>query len=106
MTKFERASQLWTLLAFAATNRQILTYDMVSRLTGVPRPAIGGFLEPIQSYCQAKEIPPITSLVVSEKTGLPGVGFIAALDVPKAQLEVFVFDWLEWGCPKVEELYF
>ncbi|WP_428023174.1 hypothetical protein [Arcobacter sp.] len=104
MTKFERASQLWPILALAATNRQVLTYDLVYRLTGIPRPAIGKFLEPIQSYCMAKEIPALTSIVVSEKTGLPGEGFIAANDVPFAHIKVFNFDWLDWGCPDIEKL--
>lgn len=104
MTKFERASQLWPILALAATNRQILTYDLVYRLTGIPRPAIGKFLDPIQSYCMIKEIPALTSIVVSEKTGLPGEGFIAAQDVPFAHIEVFNFNWLDWGCPDVEKL--
>ena len=104
MTRYERASQLWSILALAATNRQILSYGLVSKLTGIPRPAIGGFLDPIQTYCQNKEIPPLTAIVVSDKTGSPGEGFIASEDVPKAQTEVFLFDWLEWGCPKVEKL--
>jgi len=104
MTKYERASQLWPLLVMAAKNNQVLTYDLVSKCTGIPRPAIGKFLEPIQAYCIKKEIPPLTSLVVSEKTGLPGVGFIGAQDVPLAHIEVFNFDWLDWGCPSVDKL--
>lgn len=95
MTKYERASQLWAILALAATNRQVLSYGLVSQLTGIPRSAIGGLLEPIQSYCQRQQISPLTSIVVSEKTGLPGDRFIGAENVPKAQAETFTFDWLE-----------
>lgn len=94
MTRHDRAAQLWPLLALAARNRQVLTYDIVSRLTGVPRPAVGGFLGPIQDYCLHHNLPPLTILVVSEESGLPGVGFIAARDIPKKQAEVFAFDWL------------
>jgi len=36
---------------------------------------------------------------VSEKTGMPGVGFIAAKDIPKAQQDVFRHDWLSQGAP-------
>jgi len=104
MTKYERASQLWSLLAMASTNHQILTYNLVSQLTGIPRPAIGKFLQPIQDYCILKEIPPLTSIVVSERTGLPGSGFIGAEDVPLSHIEVFNFDWLSWGCPNIEKL--
>src|SRR5437867_8195464 len=104
MTRAERAQQLWSLLALAATNRQILTYDMVARLTGVVRPSIGDFLRPIQQYCTEKGLPALTSLVVSELTGLPGDGFIAAADVPAEPSQVFRHAWLNAQAPTVEEL--
>ena len=102
MTRAERAQQLWSLLALAASSRQILTYDMVARLTGVVRPSIGDFLRPIQQYCTERELPPLTSLVVSEQTGLPGEGFIAAPDVPAAHIRVFQHPWLETPAPSAE----
>ena len=99
MTRLERAAQLWPLLAFAARNRQILTYDLVSRLTGVPRPAVGDFLGPIHDYCLQQKLPPLTVLVVSEKSGLPGVGFVAAKDFAQAQASVFAYDWCKQPAP-------
>jgi len=99
MTRHERAVQLWPLLAFADRNRQILTYDLVSRLTGVPRPAVGNFLDPIQDYCLHQKLPPLTVLVVSEKSGLPGVGFVAAKDFAGAQASVFAHDWCSKPAP-------
>ena len=45
----------------------------------------------------------MTILVVSEDTGLPGAGFIAAQDIPKTQIEVFGYDWLEEGAPSPED---
>ena len=104
MTKIERASQLWPLLVLAATNRQVLTYGLVQKLTGLPRMTLGGFLDPLAKYCVQKKLPPLTVLVVSEKTGLPGSGFTSAEDIPRAQLAVFEYDWLGWGCPKPEKL--
>jgi len=74
MTREERALQLWSLLALAANNRQVLTYDIVARLIGVVRPSIGDFLRPIQQFCTEAHLPPLTCLVVSEQTGLPGEG--------------------------------
>ena len=61
-------------------------------------------LEPIQSYCLLHNLPPITILVVSETTGMPGTGFVAAQDIPRTQMEVFAFDWLEHGSPSAEDL--
>ena len=72
MKATERASQIWAVLALAARNRQILTYEIVGRLIGVPARGLGHLLEPIQSYCLLKDLPPLTILVVQETTGLPG----------------------------------
>jgi hypothetical protein len=103
MTTSERATQIWSILALASRNRQILTYNLVARLTGVARVGLGQCLEPIQSYCLLNELDPLTILVVSEKSGMPGVGFIAAQDIPRTQQPVFSFDWVALGCPSPEE---
>src|SRR5262245_49112657 len=95
---------MWSLLTLAAINRQILTYELVARITGVVRPSIGDFLRPIQQYCVEKKLPALTSLVVSEQSGLPGEGFIAAANVPAAQAQVFQHPWLQTKAPTVEEL--
>ena len=102
MTTNERAAQLWAVLALAAHNRQVLTYNLIARLTGIARVGLGQCLEPIQSYCLVKGLGPLTILVVSEKTGMPGVGFIAAQDIPRAQQEVFGYDWMAHGGPSPE----
>ena len=104
MTKYERAAQLWSVLALAARNRQVLTYDITARLTGVPRQGLGGFLGPIQSYCQRENLEPLTILIVSEENGLPGEGFIAAEDIPSTQMRVFEYDWIGHGVPSPQDL--
>jgi hypothetical protein len=93
LTKGERAAQIWPMLTIAAARRQLLTYDMVARAIGVPRPGLGQLLEPVQSFCILNRLPPLSALLVSEVTGIPGEGFIAASDVPRAQAEVFAHDW-------------
>jgi hypothetical protein len=104
MTQYERALQGWSVLALAARNRQILTYNIVGKLTGVPPLAVGQLLGPIQAYCQKNSLPPLTAIVVGEETGLPSDGFTATTDVAPAQMRVFAFDWLSRGAPKLEEL--
>ena len=99
----ERAVQIWSVLALAASNRQVLTYDMLSKLIGVPRHGLGQLLEPIQSYCLLERLPPLTILVVNS-TGLPGAGFVAAQDIPREQLRVFSHVWLEQAVPSPEQL--
>jgi len=99
MTPAERAAQIWSVLALAAHNRQVLTFNMIAKLTGVPSRGLEKCLEPIESYCLVHNLHPLTILVVNEKTGMPGVGYIAAHKIPGAQQEVFKFDWLAYGGP-------
>jgi hypothetical protein len=104
MTVYQHAAQLWSVLALAARNRQVLTYGMVGKLVNLPAVALGKSLEPLQSYCILNRLPPLTILVVNEETGLPGGGFIAAQNIPLAQLTVFAFDWPAHKAPDPETL--
>ncbi len=51
MTTSERAAQIWSILALASRNRQVLTYNLVAKPPGVAGVGLGQCLEPIQSYC-------------------------------------------------------
>ena len=106
MKRSERASQIWSVLAWAARNRQSLTYAHVAALIGVPAAGLGQLLEPIQSYCILNKLPPLTVLVVQQDSGLPGPGFTGATagDLAKAQQAVFAKDWLALGNPQAERL--
>jgi hypothetical protein len=103
MTRSERASQIWPLLAHCASCRQTLGYERLASLIGVPRVGLGQLLEPIQSFCIVNRLPPLTVLVVSDTTGSPGEGFVAAQDVPRAQAEVFAHAWQAAPSPDVFE---
>lgn len=104
MTRFQRAQQLWSVLVLGAKFRHVYTYGELAAACGAPSVAVGGFLEPIQAYCLARNLPPLTVLAVNAETGLPGVGFVAAQDVPRAQMAVFHFDWLRIQSPTDQEL--
>ena len=103
MNAYLRAAQIWPVLAWAATNRQTLTYGILGSLIGVPARGLGHLLDPVQAYCVEHKLPPLTALVVSATTGMPGTGFSAASEVPKALQDVFSFNWLEaGGAPSAE----
>jgi len=104
MTRFERAAQIWTLLTLSASQRHVLTYDILARVTGMARQGFGPILEPIQSYCLINKLPALSSLVVGVKTGIPGEGFIAAENVPSEQAAVFTWQWFERKPPTASEL--
>ena len=105
MNIYERAAQIWSLLTFAATHRQTITYDLLSKHTGMMTAGLGQCLEPVQSYCLIHDLPALTSLVV-KATGEPGPGFIAvpADQVPREQQRVFNHDWLAALPPDVDTL--
>jgi|ERR1700733_6675222 len=101
MNSDERAAQLWSVLVLAARNQQILSYGMIENMTGLPRQSVGQRLSPIQAYCVKNDLPPLTSIVVTETHGVPGEGFTGANieDIFKAQARVFVFDWFSQKVP-------
>jgi putative restriction endonuclease len=101
MRSDERAAQLWSLLILAARNQQILSYGMIEHLTGLPMRALGKRLHPIQEYCRENGLPPLTSIAVTETSGVPGEGFTGAPieEVFRAQARVFVFDWFNHRIP-------
>jgi hypothetical protein len=103
MSRFDQSACIWPVLVLASKNRQILTYDLLGRLIGVPAADLGRLLEPIQSHCILKDLPPLTSIVVNARTGMPGEGFIAADNLPQAQAETFFFDWLSCPVPSRED---
>ncbi len=103
MSRFDLTDRIWPLLVLSAGQRQLMNYDLLARLVGAPEAELGRLLEPIQSLCILKGLPPLTSIVVSARTGLPGEGFIAAENMPQAQAETFLFDWLQIPIPTRED---
>lgn len=103
MSRAQRAQQIWSLLAWAAISRQTLTYDIVARLTGLPKQGVGDCLRPIQNYCLAKRLPALTSVVVNEATGGPSPGFIASADIPGTHRDVWKYQWLKEKAPTTAE---
>jgi hypothetical protein len=105
MNRIQRAQQLWPILVMAAGSRQILTYKLVSKMTGLAQQGIGAALFPIQYYCEASGLPKLTALVVQEKTGLPGPGLsLSAAEFAAALQEVFSHQWLVTPPPTEDEL--
>ena len=100
----ERAWQAWPLLSFAASHRQLITYEILSQHTSMHAAGFGPVLEHIQSYCLENDLPPLTAIVVNKATGLPSEGFVAASNLPRAFADVFEHDWAGTGCPTPDQL--
>ena len=97
----QRALQLWSLLVLAARTQTVLSYGMVSRMTGLPAES-GEALTYVASYCLKKKLPLLTSLVVSQETGRPNSDLYSDLEAEHRRC--FVQDWLAQGLPTVEAL--
>jgi len=105
MDTYERAQQYWSVLAFAAREQKVVSYEMLSQLTGMAKEA-GRELGHIYYYCEnhKPKLPLLNLLAVSKTNGKPGDGCPADLsELPAQQARVFVYDWLEHGAPSAED---
>lgn len=93
--RFELAHQAWPILARAATEHRILTYLDLATALGYRGARVAKFpLWSIQDFCIEKNLPPLTSIVVNKRSGIPGAGFIAwEGDIGDAHARVFGHDW-------------
>ena len=80
--------------------RQVLTYGELGRLIGYNKhvSVIGcNALGPIMRYCEREGLPALTSIVVNEQTGKPGLGFNTRnKETAELQNETFNFDWFAY----------
>lgn len=93
MTTHERALQIYQVLIAAAHNRQVLNYDIVGKLIGVPRQGLANHLGHIMRYCERHNLPPLTALIVKKNSGRPGVGLVTVTDLNRDIERVFSEKW-------------
>lgn len=101
-----RALQAWQYLIGKAANRQIVQYEELRILMDYPTcnpltPALGC----IMFYCEQNDFPPLTLIVVN-KSGLPGDGFTVEQiqNYHQRREEVFNFPWFKLVPPTIAEL--
>lgn len=103
MTTWQRAQQFWSVLVFAAKEQKVISYEMLSQMTGMANES-GRELGHIFYYCKHNKLPLLNLLAVNKITGKPGHGCPTDLsDLPAQQARIFVHDWLKHGVPSVEE---
>ena len=94
MTRYQRSSQIWSLLVCAARERKTYRYGDLAEIlsfggAGVMAPLLGC----IMWFCEKNQLPPLTVLVVNQTSGLPGEGLTTLENINSAREEVFNFDW-------------
>lgn len=100
----ERAVQLYHMLIAAAGNRQTLTYQQVSNLTGCFPAALGEVLGYLMNWCSSQRLPPLTVLVVRTGSGKPGPGLLTSADHDADRERVFDLNWYRIKPPTGQEL--
>jgi len=93
MSTYERAIQIYQILIAAACHRQVLTYEILGKMIGVPRQGLAPHLDHLMRYCQRAGLPPLTVLVVQKDSGKPGEGFTTFEDLHRDRERVFAHDW-------------
>ena len=93
MSTYERAIQIYQILIAAAYHRQVLTYEILGKMIGVPSRALACHLGHLMRYCQRGRLPPLTVLVVQKKSGKSGEGFTTFEDLHRGRERVFAHDW-------------
>lgn len=99
-----RGLQIWQILIAKASNRQTLTYKELAAILGCGAAcAVSQFLDPVYYFCCQYQLPPLTTLVVSQSTVIPGDGAITS-DPSADREKVFGFDWFAIYPPSPKEL--
>jgi alkylated DNA nucleotide flippase Atl1 len=94
MTRYQRASQIWSLLVCAAKDRKTYTYGDIADILGFGGAGVmAQILGCIMWFCEENNLPPLTVLVVNQETGLPGEGLTTLEEVNKDREAVFNFNW-------------
>jgi len=98
-----RGLQLWPLLVHAARHKQLLYYSDIAPLVGVPDRGLSAPLGYLQRFCESKQLPYLTALVVSKAKGEPSHGCNAK--GPADLVGVFNYDWFQVPAPTLEDLH-
>jgi hypothetical protein len=106
-TNASRALQCYLVLIGCAARRESVTYAWLAEKLGYQKGqhVMGDRLAPLMFWCKQNNLPALTSLVVREDTGMPGLGiYLDPSEVPGAQQKVYTFDWYAIVVPTVDEL--
>ena len=91
-----RAVQIWQILISKAANKQLITYGELAEIMGFQGSTVLAHpLGHIMVYCEANELPPLTSLVINQG-GSPGDGLSTLKNYESndaARMEVFKTEW-------------
>jgi alkylated DNA nucleotide flippase Atl1 len=103
MTRPERALQVWQVLVGAADNRQLLTYEILAKLIGMGAGTMAQTLGIIMRYCDERDLPPLTAIVVKKSSGVPGTGLTTLREINRDREKVYSYPWYRQTPPQLTE---
>jgi len=99
MTLEQRAQQFWSILVFAAREQKLISYPMLSQMTGCSETS-DAVLYYIHCYCKQNHLPLLNAIVIDPATGQPGDECPSDLrNLSAQQSRVFLYDWLGHPAP-------
>lgn len=99
-TKYELAHEAWPFLTRWAAQNARPTYTELAAVLGYRSARVARQpLWALADFCTEKELPPLTSIVVSKSTGEPGAGFTWEGGIRDAQERAQAYDWSTVAAP-------
>ena len=95
------AIRAWQVLIACAWQRRTITYSQLAELVGAPGAAraMWSRLGEVAEFCQERDLPALTVLVVNSETGRPGEGYPGPEDVDAEREFVFGYPWFAAPLP-------
>ena len=92
-TNAEWATKAWVVLVMIADQRGTIQYGQLATAIGYTGVwgNMGNLLDPIKDYCEAHDLPALTSLVVAKDTGRPTRVFVEDVDVEREK--IYAYRW-------------
>lgn len=90
--QFNRAGLIWDILISQAKNKTLISYKDLGDLVNIHHRVVRYPLDLIQKYCIKNNLPPLSILVVN-RNGIRGQGFIKQGDLNLLEKKVQIFNW-------------
>lgn len=104
-TKAHYAFCLWDKLTSIASKKKVIFYWQAGEfMKKMHARSVGWPLDPIQEYCIARKLPPLTRIVVHNNTDQPGNNYEIQKTLEEDKKDVFEYCWKEEKKPSEEEL--
>ena len=90
--QFDRAGLVWDILVLNAKNKTLISYKDLGDLVEIHHRVVRYPLDLIQKYCIKNNLPPLSILVVN-RNGIRGQGFIQQGNLNILEKKVQIFNW-------------